>query len=283
MTAEAAREGLRQGEIDLALGFIASPMAERASPRGLEADMEHGVYSLVVNADRPPFNQRELRHALGMAIDREGLIKALKLAATTAAYNVVPPGVANYTPYRAPYAKLAPADRRVVAGALLLDIDPRAVAPIRLAHPAGRPHAAIAEGVAKAWHELGFRVTPLARGEADHEAALLAGDFDVAVVGHRSPLGDMEGYLHAFSQIAGPSNLARYRETSYDQRLAQADVQDNADYRISHLREAEGILIEDQIPWPLFFFAAPPLARDQLTGLVVNAAGAHVLRFIAAE
>jgi oligopeptide transport system substrate-binding protein len=279
-----ALDAVRSGDVDLALGFISTPVNERAQTRGPASDGSHAVYSLVVNTTHTPFDQRELRHALGMVIDRDGIIKAQRYGATTAAYNLVPPGVADYSAYRAPYSKLSLPDRRVVAGALLLDVDPSAVAPIRLAHPEGRVHGAIATAVAKAWRDLGFAVDLVQRGEAEHEAAVLAGEFDVAVMPVWPQIGEMDKFLYPFSQAAGPWNVARYREISFDERLMQADIQTDPTYRIGLLREAEGVLIQDQASWPLFFFMpAWTLSRGKLPGLEVNATGAHPLRLIGAR
>ncbi|MDX2142779.1 MAG: peptide ABC transporter substrate-binding protein [Rhodospirillaceae bacterium] len=275
-----ALTAIRRGDLDLALGFIPAPISERTSMRGAASASPFTVYSLVVNTDHAPFNLRELRHALGMAIDRDGIIKTQRLSEAISAYNLVPPGVANYSAYRAPYAKLSQPDRRVVAGALLLDVDPRAVPPIRLAHPEGRSHAAMITAVSKAWRDLGFTVTPVPRSEAQHETAVLEGDFDVAVMPQWSQIGDMDRFLHSFSQIAGPWNIARYREVSFDERLVQADVQMDSGYRMGLLREAEGVLIQDQVSWPLVFMPATVMARDRLSGLEANAAGVHPLRLI---
>ena len=276
--ASEARSAAHDDKVDVALGFMAEPQSARVTSRSSATVDTVQAYSLLVNSSKPPFDKREVRHALGMAIDRDGLIKSLRITDSHPAYNVVP--APTYSPYRAPYARLDPAARRIVAEALLLDTDVGQVAAIRFAHPIGKVHAAIAESIAKIWKELGFTVNLIARSDADHEQAVLHGDFDVALAPDWRAGNGVEPYLFSFSQSAGPWNAARYRELAFDERLVAADIETNSEYYLGQLRDAEGVLIEDQALWPVLFYPTPVIGHGALPGLNANAAGIHPLRFI---
>lgn len=278
-TVPRALDAVQHDKVALALGFAAEPHDSRTKDRGLMTGDILQTYSLLMNTSQAPFDKREVRHALGMAIDRDDLIKSHRLTDAQPAYNVVP--APAYSPYRAPYAKLEPAARRIVAEALLLDTDAHGAAPIRFAHPVGKVHAALAESIAKTWKELGFAVDLIARADADHEQAVLNGDFDVAVAPDWRSSTGVEAYLFPFSQGAGPWHAARYRELEFDERLVAADIEINQEHYLSQLREAEGVLIEDQAVWPMFFYPAAVIASEAFPGLVVNTSGIHPLRFIA--
>lgn len=251
--ADLADAAVHTGAVDFSWGFLPTPM-----PEGSRA-----LFSLIANVSHPPLNQREVRHALGMVIDRAGLVKALNLENLVPAYSLVvsPP----YSSYQAPYAKLSRADRLIVAQALLLDLEPAQNSPLRFVYPEGRINATVAERASVAWRELGFRVDLLSYPAAAYERVLLSGDFDIAVA-PAWPLPPITAGLYPFGLDAGPWNIGHYREPMFEEYLAASDTEISPEYRINRLREAEGVLIEDQAAWPLFFFSAKPVGAGVFAG-----------------
>ena len=60
-----------------------------------------------MNTSRPKLGTREIRHALGMLIERERLIRSLRIPNATAAYAPVPPEVKTAPEaHPAPYQKI---------------------------------------------------------------------------------------------------------------------------------------------------------------------------------
>ncbi len=274
-----ASDALRKNEIDLVFGFTAEPRSDRPQNRISIEGEGLDSYLLLANVSHPPLDSRELRHALGMVIDRAELIKSLRLDGAEPAFNIVP--APPYSPFRAPYAKLNRADRRIVAEALLLDIDPSHIPPLRLVYPMGQMHQAIAEFVAKAWRELGFKVDVMARSESAYEQALRDGNYDAAVATAWQQAATLDSILSGYSQGAGPWNATRYREQMFEQSLTNADIEIAPEFYVGLLRQAEGVLIEDQVAWPLLFYPAGVIAKAKYTGLSPNAAHIHLLRYLA--
>jgi oligopeptide transport system substrate-binding protein len=274
-----AQAAVRDGLIDLALGFTPAPHAER-NPRGIIEGEAMDIYQLIINVTKPPLDQREPRHALGMLIDRAEIIKNLRLIGSEPVFNTVPNP--TYSPQRAPYARLNRADRRVVAEALLLDLDIPKLRPLTLIHPRGAVHQAIADAAAKSWAELGFKTEVTALPEAAFEQAVLEGRFDFAVAPPWRQSAGPEAVLMLYAQTAGPWNAARYRELTFDQFMAEADAELGAEFYPNFLRQAEGVLIEDQVSLPVLAFPAPAFARAKFGGLAPNAAHAHPLRLLRA-
>lgn len=229
---------------DVVLGF--APQPHTTGPQD--------VYRLLINVSGDILRQREVRHALGMVIDRADLIKALKIPKATPAYSLVPSP--PYAPQQAPFAWLSESDRLIVAEALLLDLDQTQLPPLRFIHPAEPFSAAIADGTAKSWRALGFKTELIPLPFALYEKTVLAGDFDVAVATPawwHTGLG-LESFLFPHSVAAGPWNVGRYREAAFEDALIAADAALEPDVYREHLRRAEGVLIEDQAVWPLFFY-----------------------------
>jgi len=272
-----AAAAVGDGALDLALGFTPEPSARGAARPALQADALE-VYQFIVNMSRAPLDRLELRHALGMVIDRAELITQLRLADAEPMFSMIaqPP----YAPQRAPYARLSRPDRRIVAEALLLDTDIPAVRPLRLIHPRGDLHQAVAASAAASWRELGFKIDVAALAEAEHVEALMAGAFDLAVGPPWRQAAGIEPSLFIYGQAAGPWNVARYRELTFDQFIAEADAEPSAEFYPNFLRQAEGVLVEDQVAWPVMAFPAALTARAGLGGLAANAAHIHPLRLV---
>jgi oligopeptide transport system substrate-binding protein len=275
-TLPAASQAVRDGVIDLALAFTPEPRTGRAALRASITTEAVASYQLAINLSRPPLDKREARHALGMVIDRTEIIKSLRLVDAEPAFNMVP--APPYAPLRAPYARLDRSASAIVAEALLLDVDIPALGPIRFIHPAGAVHQAIAEAVAKPWRAMGFKVELTALADADHEAAVLAGSFDVAVSVDWRQANTIDAMVFAFGQTAGPWNAVAYREPEFEQFMLSADTETAPEFYDSHLRQAEGVLIEDQVTWPIVFYPANLPARAAYKGLTLNPAQLHPLR-----
>src|SRR5258706_8391294 len=93
----------RAGEFDVLrdlpndqLGWLRQNM-----PKELHIAPYAGVYYYAMNTTKPPFNDKRVRVALSMAINREILVEKITAAGELPAYRFVPNGTANYTPRRA--------------------------------------------------------------------------------------------------------------------------------------------------------------------------------------
>jgi oligopeptide transport system substrate-binding protein len=265
-------------DIDLALAYMPEPRVGRATNPALIDGEGRDLIQLTLNVTRAPLNSRELRHALGMLIDRAELIKDLHLINAEPAFNMVPDP--PYNAFRAPYARLNRGDRAIVAEALLLDVDIPALRSLKFLHPDELTHAALAQAVAAAWRAVGFKVDLVAVPDASYEAVLLSGDFDVAMAVPWRASQATDSFLWPHTQAAGPWNVSNYREPEFEQMMKMADEETLTDAYPSHLRQAEGVLIEDQVALPLVFFPVSVLARTKIPGLVPNAAHIHPLRYL---
>jgi oligopeptide transport system substrate-binding protein len=272
---DAARDAVRTGRAEIALGFDPEPIIGRDEAT-LRPDAGSATYRWIANTTRPPLDRYEVRHALAMAIDREALIDALNIRDARPAFSLTPPGIMpDYDPPLAPYAKLKQAERDVIADVLLIDTDRTQPIRIALAVSEGAIHAAIAERARASWRVLGFEAAIVTRDAAAHEQALLAGDFDVAVAAGQERDADPWPLLFPFARAAGPLNLTRYQVDEFDERLIPADTETNPEYRRDQLRAAEGVLSEDQAVWPLLFFAPAAPVAPGLDGWVPNPADIH--------
>jgi len=78
-----------------------------------------GVYYCYLNLRKEPWNNPDVRRAISMAIDREFLADRVWGGAMFPAYGIVPPGIAGYAPYSAPFADTSEIDRQDEAARIL--------------------------------------------------------------------------------------------------------------------------------------------------------------------
>ena len=100
-------------------------------------------------------------------------------------------------------------DRRVIAQVLLQEeaITLATPATFRLLHAPGRVNAAIVKAIGDAWVKAGVVLDVQMRSGGDYAAALMAGDYDLALVTSREIGANALTYLGTFIKAAGPDNL----------------------------------------------------------------------------
>ena len=281
---EAAVAAVAEDRADLAMGFEPEPRLRSQQPARssvMRAEASPVTYMWTANTRRPLLDQRDVRHALAMMLDREALIESLGLEEVGPAFSMTPPGlVRGYNPPLAPYGKLQQPEREIIAEVLLLDTKRTALPTLRLSVPEGRVPAALADAAARSWRALGFKVEVLTPSAADHVAALLGGDFDIAAAMTIDRDADAWPTLFAFSRAAGPLNVTGYGEVAFEERLVPADGEQNPDYRLGNLRSAEDVLAEDQVAWPLFTFTPAAPVSTNVLGWQPNHTGLHPLRYL---
>ncbi len=281
---EAAVERIRAGGADVAFGFAPEPISDRNLQRTLRFDRGQAVASIAINTSRPKLGTREIRHALGMLIERERLVRALRITNATAAYAPVPPDVKTAPEaHPAPYYKIDADDRRVIAQVLLQEenISPAQPGTFRLLHLPGRVNAAIVKAVSDSWAKAGVRLDAQMRSAGEYANALMAGDYDLALVTSREIGATALPYLTQFAKAAGPDNLPRYAEEDYETQLETAAISLDANGVSVAIGNAEGLLAEDQIVAPLFAFRPGQPVESGLGGWEPSATGIHPLRLLA--
>jgi oligopeptide transport system substrate-binding protein len=275
-TADSADEAaslVRDGTADLTLGFgFENPAAPKTDPA-------QNLYCVAVNTGRAPLNVREVRHALAMAIDRDAILKTLKIENAVAAYAVVPPAAYGETAHGiAPYSALQAEMRAAIAEVLLSErkIDPAHPATLTLIYPKGTVHSAVAKSLAAGWVTMGVHIRAQEHSMADYLQTLRDGAFDLALaVGENvdpRPLVYLTPFLHA-----DPRNITRYADQDFKDRMHMAEAAADPAHHLVLLSEADAVLIEDQPALPIFFFSPMRPVAQALKGWTPNAAGYHPL------
>lgn len=243
-----------------------------------------GVWCLVFNLRKAPFDDARVRRALSLALDRETLAERIWNDTMLPAYSLVPPGMAGYAePPTLEDRELAPFEREDRAKALLeaAGFGPDRPLRVELRYSAGGNNRAMMVAVAAQWRATGVETTFITTDAKTHFAHLRdGGDFDVARYGWSGDYADPQNFLFLLESDNLGFNAGRYASPDFDRLMRQAAEQPDQDRRTALLREAERVMLGD-LPWiPVLHYKSKHLISPRLEGFRPNLAGVAPTRFL---
>lgn len=230
------------------------------------------TYYYGFNLDRPLFQDRRIRQALSMAVDRERLTSAVLRVGELPAWSWVPPGILDYSPQTFDYAGMASDERLEKARALLREAGYTREKPLRfeLKYNTGEVHNKLAVAVASMWKEaLGVEAKLAAVEFRSLFADVERRDVDVFRLAWVGDYNDPYNFLQYLKGNFG-INLPGYRNPAYDALLERAAQQADPAARRGLLEEAERLMLADHPLIPLYFYVNKHLVKPQLEGWYDN-------------
>ncbi len=149
---------------------------------------------------------------------------------------------------------------------------------------ANATHKAVAEEVAKQWSKLGFGVKAKALSNADYEAALSTGAFDVLMLDYQGLSSSAYSFLAPFARYySGNSvdvrgelftpHVTGYESDKYDAAVDAVLNETTRKARAEKLHEVEKLLCKDAPAIALYFNYNAYLASDRLDGVTTDVFG----------
>jgi oligopeptide transport system substrate-binding protein len=215
---------------------------------------------------------RDLRQALAMAIDRNKLVQSMAFG-QTAAYGFVPPGTWNYSPQAWPWHNLADSDRITEARRLYAKAGYSREKPLhlRLLFNSNSVIKSTAIIIAEMWrHALGVD-TELTEEEyrvflqSRHDKSR----WDIARLGWTADYNDASNFLDIFREHS-TNNDVSYSNTTFDVLLDKAARASDPQSRRDLLEEDERKMLDDYPVIPLYFFVSKRLVKPYIRGIQLN-------------
>jgi oligopeptide transport system substrate-binding protein len=260
------------------------------------------VYFYRLNVTRKPLDDKRVRKALNLAIDRESITKNVLGLGQKPAYTLVPPGIPGYTPPASATERNVAEARRLLAEAGFPG--GKGFPRLGLIYNTNEDHKRLAEVVTDQWRQaLGIDVTAYNQEWQSYLETTRASKYHIARYGWVADYVDPNSFLDMFV-TNGPNNQTGWSSSLYDRliRLA-ADVsllaRDPApvlaelrepepvrallhvleagapaerqrareELRFRLLREAEAILVDEGPVIPVYFYTIGMLARPRVHGV----------------
>lgn len=274
----------RAGELHitstLPLDIVAS--IRQSYPDEIRLTPSLGVYYYGFNVTRPPFkDNKNLRQALSLAIDRDVLAGTILNRGEVPAYSFVPPGIQGYIPQQLQFTNLSQDDRNDRAKSLYEDAGygPGNHVEFELRYNTGDDHQRIAEAIQSMWRNvLGFEVKLVNVEFRVLLDQMYAGEITEAFrSAWNGDYADANTFL-AILESDNPQNLPGWESGEYDEWMRRAAEQTNPEMRQRFLEEAERALLAEHAVVPLYFYVSKHLVSNEVCGWEDNVLDQHPSR-----
>jgi oligopeptide transport system substrate-binding protein len=237
-----------------------------------------GSYFYWINVSKPPLNQKDLRKALALSIDRSKLIQYVLKGNQLPGQFLVPPGCGGYHP-----PEVLPKDlsrlneaRRLLAGAGYPG--GKGFPPIEILYNTNQGHKKIAEALQGMWKtNLGIEIKLRNLDWKTMQNAQRTGDFQLSRMGWIADYNDPMSFLELFISHNG-NNAAGYANPAYDRKIAEANREKHPGKRLDSLRQAEEMLLDDMPLIPIYIYTRYFLKNPRVRGWEANLEDYHPLK-----
>ncbi|HHY50945.1 MAG TPA: peptide ABC transporter substrate-binding protein [Alphaproteobacteria bacterium] len=251
-----------------------------------------GIHYYVINQERKPFDDVNVRKALSISINREIIGPDIWGSGEPPAYAWVPPGTANYEgvePYMPAWASQPYEERVAEAKALMEAAGYTADNPLRLQirYNTNDNHQRLAVAIAAMWEQINVKAELFNSETPVHYDALRAGDFDIGRAGWLLDYSDPSNMLELLKtgttqdgQMNWGNNYGRYSNPKFDELVTAAASEPDLKKRAQQLGEAERIAMDEFAAIPLAYYLAANVVKPYIQGFVDNPKDIHRTRWL---
>ncbi|MGN6517400.1 MAG: peptide ABC transporter substrate-binding protein [Rhizomicrobium sp.] len=251
-------------------------------PRDIRSVPYLGVDYIALNMTRAPFKDKRLREALSLAYNREAIVYKIRRIGETPAYNMIPPGIANYPNVAALDFKSVPyAARLEKARALMREMGYGPQHPFHLVYatstnPDQRRTAAVVQQMFKAIY---IDMTISSVEIAQHLQRMQQHDFDIANASWIADFNDASNFLDLL-RSGGDNNYGGYSNPQFDALLNRAQQTVDLKERGRLMEQAEQMALNDYAWLPCYFLLTMDIVQPWVKGWVPNIRGFNRTRWL---
>ena len=232
-----------------------------------------GTYFYRLNIKTPQLQDRRVRRALGMAIDREKLVENITKGGQIPAYTMTPPGTMGY------YPKSTLAFDPEGAKNLLSEAgypNGEGFPAIEILYNTNEGHRKIAVALQEMWKEyLNIDIKLLNQEWKVYLATESAGDYQISRGGWIGDYVDPNNFLDMFL-CGGGNNRTGWCNEEYDRLILEvAPSQSSHEERLAVFQQAETMLLDDMPIIPVYTYTSLKLVDssvENLDGNIMNQA-----------
>ena len=237
-----------------------------------------GTYFLRFNCTKGPFTDPRVRRAFSMVIDKQSIVDRITRAGELAADSFVPPGAGGYEPFSECGGRDVEKARQLLAEAGFPGGEGFPM--VNYLYSEGELNEAIAVELQSMWRQLlGVNVQLLRQEWKVYLNSMSRLDYDIARSSWVGDYPDPNTFLDMFV-TGGGNNRTGWSDPRYDQLIAAAAAETDRPARYEILREAEKLLVCEEMPvCPLYFYVGIQLYDSkQLGGIEGNVLDEHPLK-----
>jgi oligopeptide transport system substrate-binding protein len=239
-----------------------------------------GCYFYKFNVTKPPLNDKRVRQALTMAIDREAIVKTVTRGGQLPAFNLVPPGTAGYTCRTLVKEDIAEAKRLLAEAGYP---DGKGLPTIELLYNTLESHRTIAEAIQQMWKsKLGIEVRLVNQEWKVYLDAQRTLDYQICRASWIGDYVDPNTFLDMWL-TGGGNNETGWSNPEYDRLIAEASRTADQQKRLEVFQKAEAILMDELPILPIYFYTVTRAIRPEVKGWFPTILDRHPYKFVYLE
>ena len=276
---DAEERAFRSGQLHL--NFIL-PSAKidryrREHPELLRIDPHLATYFYRINVTKPALQDKRVRQALNIAIDRESLVRNVTRGGQLAAFSVVPPGTAGYTSRTSISKDLARA-RQLLREAGYPN--GQGLPPIDILYNTMEDHRRIAEAIQQMWKDnLGVEARLVNEEWKVYLESMHSLNYGVARGGWVGDYVDPNTFLDCWL-TGGGNNDTGWSNANFDRLLKEAAAAIDPARRFELFHQAEAILLDELPIIPLYYYTRVFLQHPSVQGWYPTLNDNHPYKYV---
>jgi oligopeptide transport system substrate-binding protein len=269
----------RSGQIDITTDIPNSKIDpyKREHPEELHLEPFLGVYYYRCNVTVPPLNDKRVRRALAIAIDREALIRDVTRGGQRPAYAVSYPGTAGYAP-RAQITGTLDDARRLLAEAGYPG--GRGMPTIQFTYNTNDNHKLIGEAVQEMWRkELGVNIELQNQEWKVYLDNQHTQNYQMQRAGWIADYEDPHVFLEIWETGNG-NNDTLWSNAEYDRLLHEALQARDEAQRYEIYQKMDAILVDECPVIPIYYYTRTYLMSPRVKGYWPTLLDTHPFKYI---
>ncbi|NLS15536.1 peptide ABC transporter substrate-binding protein [Rhizobium sp. P40RR-XXII] len=283
----AALKRYRAGEFDILTSFPADQYEwiQKNLPGQAHVVPFLGTYYYVMNAAKPPFNDKRVRQALSMAVNREVIGPKILGTGELPMYSWVPPGTANYGEPAYVSWKDEPYKQKVEEAKKLLKeagFGPDHPLKAQLRYNTNDNHKRIAVAIAAMWKPLGVDIELYNTETKVHYDEMQRGEVQIGRAGWLADYNDPINFLNLLS-TGVEMNYGRWSNKDYDALIKQGNEEIDLKKRAEIYKKAEQLALDDSAAIPIYYYVSQNIVAPKVQGFVDNIQDIHRTRWLSVK
>lgn len=260
------------GELDIIESGVNTAELDRLKeqyPNELKILPDLGIYYYLFNVEKEPLNDKRVRQALALAIDRNAIVTQITKGGQVPAYALVPEGIPEGN-----------GDFRLNGGDFFQeDVEKARQLLAEAGYPNGQGfptltilyntsegHQRIAEAIQEMWkNNLGINVQLTNQEWGVYLDSRSTGDYEIARAGWIGDYIDPMTFIDMFV-TGGGNNDTNWGNAQYDALVNTAKKSADAAERYKAMHEAEAILMDEMPIMPIYFYTRVIMVSEDVEG-----------------
>ncbi len=235
------------------------------------------VYFYRLNVARKPLDDVRVRRALAMAINRQQIVDQVTKSGQIPAFTIVPPGLANYESCDGISPNLDEAKRLLAEAGYP---GGRGIPKMSMLYNTSEGHRAIAEVIQQQWlNSLNVKVELQNMEWGSFLDKTQQKNYDIARAGWIADYPDPNTFLDLWV-TDGAQNNTNWSNKEFDRLLADAAKQGDVAKRMTLLRQAEQIWVDEMPVIPVYFYTSINMVKPNVKGFFPTAQDLHPLNLL---